>query len=428
MQEHLSIKGLGGKRTLVGEVRVAGAKNAALKGIATSILFETPLRFSNVPRIEDVARLSEVINSMGGVVERNEEIVTADTRKLNTSAITPEIAKRLRASIVLTGPLLARFGSVKFPHPGGCVIGERPIDIFLEAFELMGATVKHVGKFYEVKTRRKQLMGAEIFLRAQSVTVTETLMMAATLAKGKTVINNAALEPEITWLAELLNKGGAHIVGAGTATVTITGGTMLHTKEIHPVMPDRIEAGSFLILAALAAKDMTISDCEPKHLEALIEALHYSGVVIEEKGKTLRVRAPKKGVTFRAVNIKTHEYPGFPTDLQAPMTVFLTQTKGESLVFETIFEGRLNYTESLVRMGANITMMDPHRILVKDPAILKGRTLESPDLRAGLAFVIAAIIGRGQSQIYNVYNIDRGYENIVTRLKGLGVSIERKDA
>lgn len=425
---YLSIKGFSGKPTLSGEIAVVGAKNAALKGIAASILYRTPLALENVPEIEDVSRMLEIIRTMGGVVSVAPHKATIDARALTSTTLTPEIAKRLRASIVLTGPILARYGVVRFPYPGGCVIGERPIDLFTLGFMKMGAKVKKVGKFYDVRAPKGGLRGCELFFRTQSVTGTETFMMAATLAHGVTTIKNAAMEPEIVWLAELLNTSGAKIKGAGTPTITITGGALLHaTKKSFAIIPDRIEAGSFLILGALAGKKLTVTNIIPEHLEALTELLQYTGTKISTTKNSITVSANTFSRVPNEVNIRTHEYPGFPTDLQAPMMIYLTQLKGESMVFETIFEGRLNFTESLNRMGANITMMDPHRVLVRGGTPLKGKRLESPDLRAGLAFVIAAIIADGESQIYNVYNIDRGYEAIEARLKKIGVSIERKE-
>ncbi|OGZ07702.1 MAG: UDP-N-acetylglucosamine 1-carboxyvinyltransferase [Candidatus Lloydbacteria bacterium RIFCSPHIGHO2_02_FULL_50_13] len=426
MTEHFVIKGLVGKRTLSGVIVVRGAKNAALKGIAASLLYRTPISFTNVPEIEDVSRMVEIISGMGARVTTKKHELTIDATGSIFTTVTPEIAKRLRASIVLAGPMLARYGHVRFPHPGGCVIGERPIDLFIEGFEKMGATVKRVGKFYDIRSSKNGLRGAEIFFRSQSVTGTETFMMAAVLAKGKTVIKNAAMEPEIVWLADILNTSGAKISGAGTPTLMITGGRLLASKKAFRVIPDRIEAGSFLILGALAAKKLTVTDIVPEHLESLVELLEYTGTTVTRTKDSLTVSAGKGTKRLRAVNVRTHEYPGFPTDLQAPMMVYLTQAAGESLVFETIFEGRLNFTESLNRMGANITMMDPHRVLVKGSTKLHGRRLESPDLRAGLAFVIAALIAGGNSEIHNVYNIDRGYERIEERLRLIGVQIARK--
>ena len=425
---HLAIKGLSGKAVLTGTVEIVGAKNAALKAIASSILFRSPLTLENVPNIEDVARIEEIICEMGGMVTASGHRAIVDGSKVKSTTLTPEISKRLRAAIVLTGPILARHGVVRFPHPGGCVIGERPIDLFIEGYEKMGARVRKVGKFYEVVAKQGKLVGAELFFRTQSVTGTETFMMAAVLAKGTTTIKNSAMEPEIVWLADMLNACGARISGAGTPIITVIGGGLLDAgKKKFTIIPDRIEAGSFLILGALAAKKLTVTNVIPAHLDALTELLEYTGTKISKTKNSITVSANKKRGVLRAVDIRTHEYPGFPTDLQAPMIVYLTQVTGESLVFETIFEGRLNFTESLNRMGANISMMDPHRVLVRGTTKIKGAHLESPDLRAGLAFVIAAIIATGDSKIYNVYNIDRGYERIEERLRCIGAHIERKE-
>lgn len=426
MNEVFVIQGLAGKRTLTGTITVGGAKNAALKTMAAALLFKDPVTLKHVPDIEDIKRMSDLLGALGCTIERrNHHTYRITTPEKLRPELDPEIAKRMRSSVLLTGPLLARFGAVEFPHPGGCVIGKRPIDIFLDGFAKMGVEMIEKEQSYMMRVKGR-LKGARIFMRLQSVTATETFMMAATLAKGTTILENAATEPEIADLARFLNASGANISGIGTNTLTIKGGGLLVQKgKAHTTMPDRIEAGSFLILAALAGKDITIKQCEPKHLDALIAALEAAGVSMEIGASSIRIKAPEK-LVLSAVDVKTHEYPGFPTDLQAPMTVLLTQAKGESLVFETIFEGRLNYTESLSIMGADITMMDPHRVLVRGPKALKGRTLESPDLRAGLAFVIAATIARGQSVVHNVYNIDRGYEHIEKRLQELGLSIERR--
>ncbi len=436
MFSYFKIIGSGGARTLRGTIAVFGAKNAALKAIAASILYDTPLTLSNVPGIEDVSRMLEILETMGASAAffPKEHTMTIDTRNLSQSRVTPEIAKRLRASIVLTGPLLARMGHVEFPHPGGDVIGERPIDLFLEGFMKMGATVHHRDDgLYEVRAPEGGLRGAEIFFRVQSVTGTETLMMAAVLAKGKTVLKNVALEPEIVWLADMLRASGAQVEGAGTTTITIHGGGMLaqpadtkNSAAFH-VIPDRIEAGSFLILGALAAQQLTVEHIIPEHLESLVELLEYSGMTITRGKDTLSIAPPENSPVGRAVNVRTHEYPGFATDLQAPMMVYLTQAKGESIVFETVFEGRLNYTESLNSMGANIVLMNPHRVLVHGETVLRGKRLESPDIRGGLAFVLAAAIAEGESEIHNVYHIDRGYESVEVRLKNIGVDITRAD-
>jgi len=425
-QEALKITGYEGKRNLSGTIQVGGAKNAALKVMAATLLFKDRVVLENVPDIEDVLRMAELLEDLGGtVVKKNSHTFEITTNKDSKTELNQKISSRMRSSVALIGPLLSRFGSVSFPHPGGCVIGERPIDMFLDGFEKMGAKVSHKNNHYTLNADGK-LHGTEIFFKNQSVTATETFIMAGVLAEGKTVIRNAAMEPEVESLTEFLNKCGANIIGAGTSTITIEGGGLLLSKEnIYTTIPDRIETGSFVVLGALLGEDLIIEKCNPKHVEALLGVLESAGVVVDINKDTIRIQGSKQPNEFNAVNIKTHEYPGFPTDLQAPMTVFLTQAVGESQVFETIFEGRLNYVESLETMGADIVSMDPHRVLVRGPVPLHGKHLESPDLRAGLAFVLAGLVAKGQSVIHNVYYIDRGYENIESRLSNIGANIER---
>ena len=424
------IRGLGGKRKLTGTIAVSGAKNAALKVMASSILFKDTLTVQNIPNIEDVKRMSDLLGELGcGVKKRNSHTYIFTCGNDTKTDLSSEISKRMRSSIVLSGPLLARFGEVSFPHPGGCVIGERPINFFIDGFRKMGAVVSMEGrgkKMYVIRAPKNGLRAATIFLKSSSVTATETLMMAGILARGTTVIQNAALEPEIKDVADFLVQCGANIKGAGTTTIAIKGGKLLSARgKTYTTMPDRIEAGSFIILGALGARTLRIENCNPDHLTSLIDTLRTAGVTLKIGNKSVTVSSPERRPQFNMVSIKTHEYPGFPTDLKAPMMVLLTQSKGEAIVFETIFDGRLNYTESLVTMGADITPMDPHRVLVKGPALLRGKKLESPDLRAGLAFIIAATIAKGNSTIHSVYNIDRGYEHIEERLKAIGVDIKR---
>lgn len=431
----------GGKK-LRGEIAVRGAKNSALKIMAASLLFDGPVVAENVPQIEDVFRMKELLANLGAKIRVSGRKMRIDTGALRGSAFTKAIAERLRASIVLVGPLLARRGEASFPYPGGCVIGRRPIDIFLDGWRAMGARVKEAkGNGFELSAspprfawrgrggsalggKAKKLKGADFTFRVVSVTGTEALMMTAVLAEGKTVLRNSALEPEIHTLADFLNASGAKIKGAGTPTIEIvgTGGKLLKAKGVFRVIPDRIEAGSFLILGAALGKNIKVVGCEPNHMSALLTKLHDAGVVCEVGEDWVAVRHPKK---LSATNIQTREYPGFPTDLQAPFAVLMTQAEGESVIFETIFENRFGYIEDLKRMGADIFFSDPHRILVKGPTSLRGRDIESPDIRAGLAFVVASLLAGGQSTISNVYQIDRGYEKIDERLRKLGADIER---
>jgi len=424
------IKGLDGKKKLNGKISVAGAKNAALPAFAASILFRDRFCVSNVPNIKDVDSINALLEKLGAVVEKQiEKKYRIVTDKIKSIILDTEISKKMRGSIVLTGPLLARFGKVSFPHPGGCVIGARPIDAFLNGFQKMGAKVQNRnGKYIVSIGRNKKLKGAKIFFNKISVTGTETLMLAGILAKGRTVIENAALEPEIKHLADFLNSCGAKIKGAGTSTIEIIGGNLLSAgNKAYKIPPDRIEAGSFLILGALSADNLEITNCDPEHMKALINILRNSGVhIIEEKNKIIIKNNRKiKNKDFKCVDIKTHEYPGFPTDLQSPMAIYLTQVSGKSLLFETIFEGRLNYIDDLIKMGANIIMRDTHRIMIKGPTQLKGRELVGKDLRAEFAFFIAAIVAKGKSIINNVRYIDRGYEQIEKRLSDIGVNIQR---
>lgn len=364
MKDSFRIEGLAGAHTLKGELAVSGAKNDAIKAVTASFLFADELKISNVPTIADIAAVKELVKNLGATFAEDGDTLTISTQSATQTEFSTEIAKRLRASIVLTGAVLARFGEVSFPHPGGCVIGARPIDLFLSAFEKMGATYEVGEKFYRIKAKDEKLKGADIFLDIPSVGVTETVMMAAVLADGVTTIRNAAMEPEIQNLAQFLASSGASISGIGTPTLSIEGGELLRANgKEYKVIPDRIEAGSFAILAALAAEEVHIKGINLEHLRSLFSLFEKAGVDFSVADDVITVR----GGEHKAVNIKTHEYPGFPTDLQAPMTVFLTQAEGEGLVFETMFEGRLHYTEDLVRMGADITMFDPHRVLVRGP-------------------------------------------------------------
>ncbi len=406
-----------------GEIEVRGAKNSALKILPASLLFSAPIAVKNIPLIEDVFRMGELLEGAGVRVGRaGERTLKLDARGAEGRALKKEIAERFRASVVLAGPLLARCKKTFFPHPGGCVIGKRPIDIFLEGWKAMGAKIRMAGGNYQISADK--LKGADYTLRNISVTATETLMMTAVLAHGKTILRNVALEPEIPSLAEFLNKGGARIRGAGTPTIEIigTGGKLLRGGKTFQIIPDRIEAGDFLILGAALGEKIKVTKCAPEHLTAVIAALRASGAHIKQGPDWVAVSKPR---TLLSGDVKTREYPWFVTDLQAPWTVLMTQAKGQSMIFETVFDGRLNYIEDLNRMGAMITQCDPHRILVHGPTPLRGREIESPDLRAGLAFVIAALIAKGESRIKNIYQIDRGYEKIEERLRKLGADVKR---
>lgn len=428
-KEIFKINGLNGKKILSGTIDIGGAKNAVLQAFASTILFKDEVVLKNVPEIEDVTRMIDLLIYLGANVSRlKKDSYSIKFSKNINNKISEDISKKLRASIVLTGPLLSRTGFVEFPHPGGCVIGARPIDLFVDGFNKLSAEVEFDNGNYKIKSKYGKLKGAEIFMKNQSVTGTQTLMMAGVLAKGKTTIKNCALEPETKHLAEFLNLCGAKIKGAGTSTIEIIGTGLLSARGLsYNTPPDRIEAGSFLILGSLCASDLLIRKSNPLWVESLTENLRSAGVGIDISREGMRIKNKKNPNSFfKSVNLKTHEYPGFPTDLQAPMVVFLTQSSGESFVFETIFEGRLNYAEDLRRMGADIKVWDSHRATIKGSTKLKGIKMESPDIRAGLAFIIAAILAEGESEIGNVYYVDRGYQAIEKRLVDIGVNIVRQ--
>ncbi|MDD5341280.1 MAG: UDP-N-acetylglucosamine 1-carboxyvinyltransferase [Patescibacteria group bacterium] len=410
---------INGNKVLGGEIAVAGAKNQALKVLPAAILCQNPCLLKNVPEIEDVERMIELLTDLGAQITRKGKgEYEISTKEINKTKLKPELVKKLRASIMVAGPMLARFGEVTLAHPGGCIIGQRPIDLFIEGFQKLGAQMSEDGDIFTL--RAEKLRGAEIILPRVSVTVTENLMMAATLAEGTTHIKNAAMEPEIVALAEFLNQQGSKIKGAGTPEILIEGVKELKGGEVK-IIPDRIECGTFIMLGLITNGQIKITNCEPKHIENLLYSLDKAGAKLEI-GQDYIVTHPSN---LKGVDIVTHEYPGFPTDLQAPFTVLMTQVKGTSLIHETIFPGRLFYTDILNQMGANIIMCDPHRVVVTGPTKLYAKKLVSPDLRAGMALILAALVAEGSSIIENIYQINRGYENIVARLQKIGADIKQ---
>lgn len=409
----------GGKK-LNGTLTVSGAKNAALPFMAAALLTDKPVTLRRVPAIEDVARMGEIIRGLGAPVTSardHEYIISA--KKFTTTALDATLSPKIRASVLLLGPLLIREGSVTLPYPGGCAIGSRPIDLFINGYRKLGATVEE--KESAIQFSAKKLRGARFTFPIVSVTGTEALMLTATRVPGETVLENAAMEPEIIALAEFLNSCGAKITGAGTPMIRIMGVSQLRGGSAT-MIPDRIEAGAFLALAAATRSDLTIKNCDPSHLAIPLLMLERMGVKVETSKDSLRIRPAER---IESKDLTTHEYPGFPTDLQAPFVVLMTQAHGKALIHETIFNGRLFFTEKLVRMGAKITLADPHRAIIEGPTKLRGTTLESPDIRAGLALVIAGLVARGKTTIENIYQIDRGYEKIEERLRAVGADIKR---
>ena len=408
---------------LEGVIAVRGSKNAALKAFPLALMTEEPIIISNLPEIEDIERAKEMLLALGHrVVNKGKGKVEVRYSSKSCINLPSEVVNKFRASIMFVGPLLATCGEVSFPHPGGCVIGAgtRPIDIFLDAFARMGAKVKIKDDLYYLSA--KKLKGTIIFFPKITVTGTESIMMTACLAEGITVLKNCAMEPEISALADFLNSIGAKIEGAGTPTIIVKGVKKLGGGE-YKIIPDRIEAGTFAMLAAAAkGSEIVIEKCQPEHLEALWAQFDKVGVSYKLGKSTIEIGHRDK---IQASDLTTHEYPGFATDLQSPYTVLMTQAHGISLIHETIYDRRLLFTDLLTQMGANIIMADPHRVVVQGPTKLYGRKLVSPDLRAGMALVIAALIAEGQTEIDNIYQIDRGYERIDERLKALGADIQR---
>lgn len=409
-----------GGKPLKGEIRVSGAKNAALPLIAASLLTEEEVRLARVPVIEDVQRMVEIVRGLGVSIEaRGDHQYTIQAQNVKSTALDAALSPKIRASVLLIGPLLVRAGAVTLPYPGGCAIGSRPIDLFISGFKKFGAEV--VEGDDAIVFKAKKLAGASFVFPVVSVTGTEALMMFAARVPGESMLTNAAMEPEVVALAEFLNACGAKITGAGTPILRIMGVKRL-TGGAATMIPDRIEAGAFAALAAATKSDLIIRDCDPAHLAIPILTLQRIGVPVEVGKDFLHIRPTVK---LEAKDLITHEYPGFPTDLQAPYVVLMTQAHGKALIHETIFDGRLFFTEKLNKMGAKITLADPHRAIVEGPAQLRGTTLESPDIRAGLALVIAGLVARGKTTIQNIYQIDRGYEKIEERLRAIGADIKR---
>lgn len=415
---------INGPARLSGKIEVKGAKNLALKVIPASILLNGRIQISSLPNIEDIDRSLSLLEDLGGIVDKNGSSANIDATGIKDATLSQEHAKKFRASIMFVGPLLARFGEVKFPHPGGCVIGAggRPIDLFVEGFRALGAELEQQGNYYLL--RAQKLKGAEYFFPGVSVTATESLMMTATLAQGTTILKNCAMEPEVKVLADFLNSQGAKIKGAGTPTMVIEGVKKIKGGAIN-IIPDRIETGSFAIMAAATKSELTITKCNPDHIQNLLTIFDKIGIPYKKGKNELHIGKPTG--TLKPYSIKTHEYPGFPTDLQPPYTVLMTQARGTTLIHETIYDRRLLYIDILSQMGADVLMCDPHRAIVKGPTKLYNRKLTSPDLRAGIALLIASLVAKGTAEIDNIYQIERGYEKIDTRLQNIGVKIRRSD-
>lgn len=414
---------INGGRKLSGEISVGGAKNNAQIMLPVSLLSDETINIKNLPQIDGVDKSLELLKDLGAKFEKGENEVSINTSSVTKTELDPKLADKFRTSVMFVGPLLAKLKEVKFPHPGGCVIGAagRPIDLFLEGFTAMGAKVEVEDNFYKISA--KKLKGCNYFFSTISVTGTQSMIMTACLAEGETILQNCAMEPEIKALADYLNKQGANIEGAGTPIIKIKGVEKLKAGECN-IIPDRIETGSFALMAAATKSEIKIKNCNPNHVLNLLTIFKKIGVNFEVGEDWLLI---KESNNIKSYSIKTHEYPGFPTDLQSPYTVLMTQAQGNCLIQETIYDRRLIWTDMLSQMGANIIMCDPHRVVVSGPSQLHGKKLISPDIRAGIALVIAALTAEGRTEIDNIYQIDRGYERLDERLRSIGADIKRSE-
>ncbi len=412
----------GGQR-LVGRIPISGAKNAALPLMAAALLPNGASTFKNVPLLEDVSTMGKLLRRLGGEVDGKRTLVIAPPTQKKAKLEAPyELVKTMRASVLVLGPLVARYGRGRVSMPGGCAIGARPIDQHLKGLEAMGAKITLDHGYVEAEAKR--LRGATIVLDMPTVTGCENLMMAAALAKGRTVIENAAREPEVEELALVLNKMGARIQGAGTPVITIQGVDELHPIE-HHIIPDRIEAGTFAIGAAITRGDVLLEGARPEHMEAIVAKLRAAGVHVSAEKDGLRVRG---GGELESIDITTQPHPGFPTDMQAQFMVLACVAKGESVIKETIFENRFMHVPELGRMGADIHI-DGRTALIKGGRKLAGANVMATDLRASASLVLAGLVAGGKTEVLRVYHLDRGYEMIEKKLKGVGAKIKRaKDA
>lgn len=407
-----------GGRRLKGEVEISGAKNSALPLIASSILSTGECTLSNVPQLNDIQTIKQLLESMGARIKREDHTLTIDAKDLKSCEAPYELVKTMRASVLVLGPLVARFGEARVSLPGGCAIGTRPINLHIAGLQKMGAEVEIKHGYVEV--RAKRLKGAKIYFDISTVTGTENLMMAAVLAEGVTVLGNAACEPEVVDLANFLIQRGARIEGAGTDTIIIEGVSNIPGGS-HEVMPDRIETGTYLVSGAITGGDVTVRRCVPSHIEAVLMKLRAAGIRTEVFSDSIRVVADNR---ISAVDVRTMPYPGFPTDMQAQFMALMTIGRGLSVITETVFENRYIHVPELKRMGANIKLQGNNAI-VEGVKYLSGAPVMATDLRASASLVLAGLVAEGQTEIHRVYHLDRGYESMEKKLSGLGADITR---
>jgi UDP-N-acetylglucosamine 1-carboxyvinyltransferase len=411
-----------GGNPLLGTIRVSGAKNAALPCMAAALLSEEPVILENIPQVRDIETTRKLLAAMGAEVElgygRAQHRTTLCCRNLATPEASYELVKTMRASTLVLGPLVARCGRARVSLPGGCAIGARPIDLHIKGLERLGAKITQEHGYVEASAER--LRGAEIVFDKITVTGTEDLLMAATLAEGETVMQNCAREPEVADLADLLNRMGARIDGAGTATIRVKGVAKLRGAK-HRIIPDRIEAATFIVAGALTGGDINIAGCDPRHLGAVLQKLNEAGVRTMHTSDSVRVMGDNP---LKAADMVTEEFPGFPTDVQAQYMALATQAEGTSIISENIFENRFMHAQELVRMGANIKI-EGSRAVVRGKTPLSAAAVLASDLRASASLVLAALVADGETIIDRVYHIDRGYENIEEKLRNVGAQIRR---
>ena len=406
-----------GGEPLYGDVQISGAKNAALPVLASALLTEGENTFHNIPDLVDIKTIKKLLKSMGVQIDGN-ETCRISAEKITSCDAPYDLVKTMRAAVLVLGPLVARMGVARVSLPGGCAIGARPVNLHIKALQDMGAHVELNNGYIEAKAKR--LKGADIYFDIPTVTGTENIMMAATLAQGTTVLNNAAREPEIVNLAEVLSGMGARINGAGTDVITIIGVTSLQPVEAT-IIPDRIEAGTFMIAAGMTRGEVNVMGCNPQHLEALINKLRDTGMKITPIAGGLKVSAGKK---IHSVDVKTLPHPGFPTDLQAQMMAYMSIGSGLSVIVETVFENRFMHVSELMRMGADILIQGGSAVVRGVPALHGAQTMAT-DLRASASLILAALVAEGTTEISRVYHIDRGYQAIEKKFSALGANIKR---
>jgi UDP-N-acetylglucosamine 1-carboxyvinyltransferase len=409
---------IAGGTSLRGEVAVSGAKNSALPILASTLLGGGQCRIGNVPRVVDVVTMGKLLGMLGATVETDHDRMVISAEPLTSTAAPYDLVRTMRASILVLGPLLARWGEATVSLPGGCAIGTRPVNLHLAGLTKLGADV-HIEHGY-IKAKASRLRGARIYLDLPSVTGTENLMMAACLAEGTTVLENAAREPEVSDLAAFLTKRGARISGAGTDLITIEGVSKLCGAD-HEVIPDRIETGTFLAAAAITLGDVCVTRCRPEHLEPVILKLKEAGAEITEEKEKIHLRVRRR---LYGVDVTTLAYPAFPTDMQAQMMALMTVAKGTSMITETVFESRFIHVPELQRMGADIKVEGSHA-MVTGVERLTGAPVMASDLRASAGLVLAGLTAEGETEVVRVYHLDRGYERIEKKLGGLGATIRR---